>query len=147
MTSFLKKYIAHTDACIYLLLGCSFRGSFSPAASKARGHGPKNALIRDFVTSSKSSFFGVLPSSACFCRRASIAHCFLSASVTPYTPNKKSTLFTVRSKEYNRSINRDTKRKLCAYQRVRPGKADAAAINRLHSSHQIALNLKIRQVS
>ena len=65
--------------------------SLSPADSSALGQGPRNALIRDLVASSKSSFFGSLPSSAYFCRKSSSAQDFFSSTVTAFPPlhNKK----------------------------------------------------------
>ena len=71
-------------------------GSFSPTASKALGQGPRKALIRDRVGSSKSSLRGSLPSSSAFCLRRSIAKDFFSSVVTyktSFTNHSFSTLF------------------------------------------------------
>ena len=58
--------IFHMD---YLRFAVFFSfGSFSPAASKARGHGPKAAFIRILSMGSKSAFVGRRPTSSAFFR-------------------------------------------------------------------------------
>ena len=64
----LKKAVGifHMD---YLRFAVFFSlGSFSPAASSARGQGPKALLIRIFSMGSKSAFVGTRPTSSAFFR-------------------------------------------------------------------------------
>lgn len=64
----LKKAVGifHMD---YLRFAVFFSlGSFSPAASSARGQGPKALLIRTFSVGSKSAFVGMRPTSSAFFR-------------------------------------------------------------------------------
>lgn len=68
----------------YSLSGCisyfSF-GIFSPAASRALGHGPRKVLIRARVASSKSALMGGLPSSRALSWSCRIAQSFFFSSV------------------------------------------------------------------
>ena len=69
-----------------MLVGYFSLGCFNPADSKARGHGPRYALIWAQVALSKSFFVGSLPSSLHLQRRRSSAQAFFSSGVTCIPP-------------------------------------------------------------
>ena len=63
-------------------------GVFSPAASRARGQGPKMFLIRQRSASGKSAFLGRRPRAAAFCCSWEMAQLRLSVTAAPagYSP-------------------------------------------------------------
>ena len=123
------------------------RGSFSPAASNALGHGPKKALIFDRVTSSKSSFLGWRPSALPFWRKSSTAWRFFSSLFNCLPPFfKTKALLTRQVKRAQQIYNSARKLAVLTSTERCTLKPRNAVINRLHSSHQRVLNLRPARV-
>ena len=84
---FFKIILCHVlfQRVFFLRFLARFTGfiSLSPAASSALGHGPRNALILDNVTVSKSSFLGIRPVSSNLSLKRLSAQSFVSSDGTP----------------------------------------------------------------